>query len=941
MSALKIQYDRGGIYLPALKLWLDPREPQLGSDRVFVSHAHSDHTGIHREIILTAPTSKLMQARTPGKWVEHVLPYRQPATFEANGHVYTVTLLPAGHVMGSAMLFLEAGGSSLLYTGDFKLRHGISSEPCDPRPAEFLIMETTYGRPEYHFPKASVVMDSVVRFCREALDNDEVPVLLGYSLGKSQELLCSLADAGLPIMLHAQIHKMTEIYGSFGQKFPAYEKYEASSAKGKVLICPPHLGNSAMLKSIGPIRKAVLTGWALDPGCRYRYHVDAAFALSDHADFPELLELVKKVRPRKVYTVHGFTVDFAATLRGIGFQAEALGQDEQLALPFAQEVRESGLPSPTLAAPAPEPVQSLHEAAGPPSETATGNRFHLFAQTCLEIGRTPKKLEKTGLLAAYLRSLDQDSLAPVNSWFTGNPFPPAQNKVLRLGWAIIRDALCAVGGLGQSEFGQVYLKFSDLGETTADILQRRTAPAATLTISDVQNLFEHVYGARGPLSKVPLLAAALKRCTPLEGKYLVKILTGELRIGLKEGLVEEAIATAFLVPVEEVKTANLLLGNICETTLLAKRNALKCASLVPFRPVKFMLASPEDTAEEIWKRVESWAAGPQNATGLSGPEPAAWIEDKYDGIRCQLHKVADRVAFYSRDLKEITATFLEVADSLRKVEGDFVLDGEILAMRDDAALPFAELQKRLGRREGDLFLGTEIPVRFMAFDLLWFQGESLLEKPLQERRALLEKMGAFQMSRILFARSAAEIEAAFTAARGRGNEGLMIKDPASVYSPGRRGMSWLKLKKAHASLDCVVVGAEYGHGKRNAVLSDYTFAVRDDQSGQLKTIGKAYSGLTDSEIAELTGHFLKTQIRQHGRYLEVEPDTVLEIAFDAIQPSDRHTSGLAMRFPRILRIRRDKSLSDIDTVATARTLVRSSSEAQSPPRQRSSLGQET
>ena len=166
-----------------------------------------------------------------------------------------------------------------------------------------------------------------------------------------------------------------------------------------------------------------------------------------------------------------------------------------------------------------------------------------------------------------------------------------------------------------------------------------------------------------------------------------------------------------------------------------------------------------------------------------------------------------------------------------------------------------------------------------------------------------------------------EIESAFEAARSRNNEGLMIKDPASAYTPGRRGLAWLKLKKAFATLDCVVVGAEYGHGKRNKVLSDYTFAVRDDATGELKTIGKAYTGLTDAEIEQLTAHFLKTALRQHNRFFEVPPDTVLEIAFDRIQPSNRHSSGLALRFPRIVRIRDDKPVSEIDTLSTARSLV--------------------
>jgi len=264
---------------------------------------------------------------------------------------------------------------------------------------------------------------------------------------------------------------------------------------------------------------------------------------------------------------------------------------------------------------------------------------------------------------------------------------------------------------------------------------------------------------------------------------------------------------------------------------------------------------------------------------------------------------------------------------VRNLSADFILDGEIVAMRGEQILPFAELQKRLGRREGDLFMRQEVPVKYVAFDLLWLAGSSLLNKPLADRRAALESLGPFpqvlRMAHTTEVASAVQIDGAFQEARGRGNEGLMIKDPASIYTPGRRGLAWLKLKKAFATLDCVVVGAEYGHGKRNKVLSDYTFAVRDEQTGELKIIGKAYTGLTDAEIQHLTEHFLKTAIRQHGRYFEVPPDTVLEIAFDKLQRSDRHSSGLAMRFPRIARIRADKSADEIDTLATAQRLVTS------------------
>lgn len=904
MSSLRVEYHRGGVYLPALRLWLDPHEPQ--SERVFVSHAHSDHIDVHREVILSAPTAKLMQARIGGTRIEHVLPWRERRELMGEHERCAITLLPAGHIFGSAMSLIEAEGASLLYTGDFKLRKGLSAEACEPHHADILIMETTYGRPEYRFPPTEAVMQGVIRFCREALDNDEVPVLLGYSLGKSQELLCGLGDAGLPIMLHGTVFKMTQVYEQFGQCFPKYEPYEAGKAAGKVLLCPPSVVNSAMLRNLGKARTAVLTGWAVDPGCRYQYRADAAFPISDHADFPDLIDFVKQVQPKKVLTLHGFAADFAQSLRALGYDAQALSRNEQLTLGLGHEPNKPRQKKDHMVTVLSQPPGCL---------PAQATSFHCFAETCAAIGQTSSKLGKVRLLGDYLRSIDETNTGIVATWFTGAAFAASDNKVLQLGWALLRDALCAVGQIDEEQLHGVYLKHSDLGETAHEVFASFNAASAGVTISEVDQAFRGLEAARGPRAKLPLLIALLQKCDPLEAKFLVKIITTDLRIGLKEGLVEEAIAAAFNVPADEVRQANLLLGNIGQTAMLARANRLTEASIVPFRPVKFMLASPEATATDIWQRMHN----------ADAPDTPLWIEDKYDGIRCQLHKRAGRAALYSRDLKDITNTFPEIAECACAIPADIILDGEVLAMRGDTVLPFADLQRRLGRREHDLFMREEIPVKFVAFDILWNDGASLLKVPLRERRKLLESLSlppaSFQLARITAVHSTEEIEQAFAAARARNNEGLMVKDPESTYSPGRRGLAWLKLKKAYATLDCVVVGAEYGHGKRNKVLSDYTFAVRDDATGELKTIGKAYSGLTDVEIAELTKHFLSRTIRQHGRYHEVVPDTVLEVAFDKLQASERHSSGLAMRFPRILRIRTDKTPADIDTVVSAKRLV--------------------
>jgi len=412
----------------------------------------------------------------------------------------------------------------------------------------------------------------------------------------------------------------------------------------------------------------------------------------------------------------------------------------------------------------------------------------------------------------------------------------------------------------------------------------------------------------------------------------VNILTGDLRIGLREGLVEEAIARAFGAPLEEVKKANMLLGDIGATAALASQRQLDRAELSIFRPIKCMLATPEPTAEAIWERFAAVeAAVPSGNLARNRPRTAdttVYVEDKFDGIRAQLHRNSKRAEIYSRDLRLITNQFHELAEEARKFDVDLIVDGEIVAFEEGRKLTFFDLQKRLGRKTdgADLFAITSanVPVAFIAFDLLWLDGRPLLKTPLLERRELLCDLKLppqYQIAEVFPARSAAEIEEHFQQARRRLNEGLMIKDPKSFYTPGARGMSWFKLKKELATLDVVVVGAEFGHGKRNHVLSDYTFAVRDETTGELLPIGKAYSGLTDVEIAELTEYFKQNTIVDHGRYREVKPDIVLEVAFNAIQPSTRHASGLALRFPRIKAIRRDKNVDAIDTLTYARQLA--------------------
>lgn len=530
-----------------------------------------------------------------------------------------------------------------------------------------------------------------------------------------------------------------------------------------------------------------------------------------------------------------------------------------------------------------------------------------FSVTADAIGATSSTLEKTRLLADYLRDLPADDLRRAAIYMGGQPYGRAERRTLKLGWATIGRVVEELSGRPADEMNALFLKHSDLGDWAREALEGRTHPRPT-TLAEVAAALEEIRLARTAAGKRELLAALLDRLDPAAARYVVKVLAFELRIGLQEGLVEAAIAQAFGVPPEAVRRVHMLTGDLGETAVRCRAGQLGDTRIVLFQPVRFMLASPVETAGEAFERMRT---------------AEVWTEEKYDGVRAQLHRTAGRCELFSRELKETALAFPEIVEAGLALDHEVILDGEVLGHRGDRVLPFSDLQRRLGRKEVSAALLTEVPLVFVAFDLLSVDGEVVIDRPLAERRRLMEGLGLrppFLLARLERAGDPDHLDRIFAETRERGNEGLMVKDPLSPYTPGRRGMSWLKLKRPLATLDVVVTAVEWGHGKRRGVLSDYTFAVRDEASGRLLDVGKAYSGLTDAEIATMTEHFLSVTVADQGRRLVVEPSTVIEVAFDAIQRSNRHESGFAMRFPRIVRLRPDKPASDIDTLARVEEL---------------------
>jgi len=548
-----------------------------------------------------------------------------------------------------------------------------------------------------------------------------------------------------------------------------------------------------------------------------------------------------------------------------------------------------------------------------------------FAITAQQIAARAAKLEKIALLAEYLRTLDDADLLAATRFFTGTPFAARDRRALAVGGGAIVAAARRVWGFDDAALGESYRSTGDLGAALGPLVRPPRAAMLfheRLTPAALDVLFGEIAAAAGKGAgrrREAVLERILRACgDPLTATYVVKIVTGDLRIGLREGLVLDAIARAFGAEAAAVRRGVMAAGDVGEVALAAKHGSLAELQVAYGTPIGFMLATPIAYGE-VYKELAD----------------ARWhFEDKYDGIRAQAHVRGGSARIFSRRLNDVTNSYPEIATALASIREDAILDGEIVAMRDGRVLPFRLLQARLARKSVEESLLRDVPIAYVVFDVLAVGDTLLLDEPLARRRERLVELfvsnerlvhAPFESASEL---AAADVNTSFDAARARGNEGLMLKRADAPYLPGRRGKWWLKLKRELSTLDVVVIAVEWGNGKRASVLSDYTFAVRGDD-GTLQAIGKAYSGLTDAEIAELTRWFLEHRLpaeRQRAKAraweIPVEPKIVLEVAFDVIQVSDLHESGFSLRFPRIVRVRDDKPASEIDTLDRVREIHR-------------------
>ncbi|MFN0102268.1 MAG: ATP-dependent DNA ligase [Bryobacteraceae bacterium] len=527
-----------------------------------------------------------------------------------------------------------------------------------------------------------------------------------------------------------------------------------------------------------------------------------------------------------------------------------------------------------------------------------------LAQAAERVAATGSRNEKIAHVAEYLRTLIDADMARAVLFLSGSPFAATDPRKLSVGYATMRVALEAATHWDRETVSLCYREVGDSGETIAHLC-RPITKAEPLSLEQAEKYFEILQRSRLTQTKVDLLTQIFQTHAAPALKYFVKTITGNLRIGLQEKMVEEAIAQATNQPAEAVRAANNRGGDIALVAQSARAGTLETIEATLFHPLDFMLAQPLDEIEEL-------------------EDPVNWYaEDKYDGIRSQLHVDNGKVKLYTRGLEDTTAAFPEIVLAFTNQPGPLILDGEILAFRDGRALPFHHLQQRIARKKVSQKTIDEIPVLFLAYDILMHRGHLVFGESIERRRQRLESLKLPHLSTQTQLESHAHIEALFLAARARGNEGLVLKRKESIYESGRRGANWRKVKKPFATLDVVVTAAEQGHGRRAGVLSDVTFAVRDGD--KFLNIGKAYSGLTDEEIKQLTKIFRAGTIERYagGRVQLVKPEVVLEVAFDGLQKSPRHKSGFALRFPRIVRWRTDKTPADIDTLTRVQALFHS------------------
>jgi len=540
--------------------------------------------------------------------------------------------------------------------------------------------------------------------------------------------------------------------------------------------------------------------------------------------------------------------------------------------------------------------------------------FRSLAELCEKLSGTTKRTLMVDYVADFLKQLQPEEVEPAVSMTLGRPIPKWDQRVLEVSWATLSGIIKRLTNFEWKDFQEAFSKTGDIGDATkivfeaSKIRRQATLFEKPLTVLEVRHTFENIAQVAGFGSrerKERLVETLLGEATPLEAKYVVKILIGEMRTGFHEGLMELAVSKAFDVPLETIQTASMLTGDIGEVAAIAKtrgKEGILRLEFKVFHPIKPMMAQTAENVNEALKEAEGEMA----------------FEYKLDGARIQIHKSNNNVRIFSRRLTDVTDSLPEVVQLVKdEVKApEVILDGEVIAVGEGKSpLLFQHIMRRFRRVHGIEEITKQIPVELQLFDVIYLNGQSLIDLPYTERRKkLAEIVGRIPLTNQIITGDPDKAEQFLEEALGKGHEGLVVKKLDSPYTPGIRGKRWFKIKQTLEPLDLVIVAAEWGYGRRHNWLSDYYLAARDTETGRFMIVGKTFKGLTDQEIIEITRRLKELTTREEPHRVVVVPKIVVEVAYNELQESSKYECGMALRFARITRIRDDKTPEEADTI---------------------------
>jgi DNA ligase-1 len=537
--------------------------------------------------------------------------------------------------------------------------------------------------------------------------------------------------------------------------------------------------------------------------------------------------------------------------------------------------------------------------------------FRDFVEFCQSIEKISSTLELTARISGFIKKIEDDNdLYDVILFILGKVYPPWDERELGVGVGLLYEVLGNVSGVNKRKIEEMVREYGDLGLVAEKLVKGKmmiTLSAEDITIEKVREIFDEVSSLEGEGSrkkKILLLTGLYGSASPMEARFLTRLILGEMRLGVGEGIVRDAIGKAYGIPSEIVERAYMITNDLGRVAVVAKNEGREGLEKMKVRlhvPVRMMLAQVAEDIEEAIREM-----------------PRTAVEWKYDGSRVQVHWGEGKVTIYSRRLENVTRALPEIVEEIREhVKSGVILDGEVIAIKDGKPLPFQHILRRFRRKHDVSKMVEKIPLQVHFFDILYRDGE-LIDEPLKNRREVLESVieesERIRIAKQVLTSDKSVVEKMFKEAIDAGHEGVMLKNPNSPYTPGKRGKNWLKLKAVMETLDLIVIGGEWGEGKRSHLLSSYELACSDPYSGKLLPVGRVATGFTDEDLEELTQLFKPLIIYQEGKKVTFQPKYVFEVAYQEIQKSPKYESGYALRFPRFIRLRDDKDVEEADTI---------------------------